>query len=64
MTFLLAPHGSPYDRGDADRYYGRPARPHRWLDDIGRNEVTNLSPAEVAEYRRGHNENPSGRKEW
>lgn len=28
MTNALPPHGSPADRGSADRYYGRPARPH------------------------------------
>jgi hypothetical protein len=23
-------HGSPYDRGSADSYYGRPLSPHWW----------------------------------
>ena len=26
-------HGSPYDRGSADRYYGRPANPHFYAGD-------------------------------
>ena len=24
-------HGSPYDRGSADAYYGRPIKPHYYL---------------------------------
>ena len=24
-------HGSPYDRGRADAYYGRQLNPHLWL---------------------------------
>lgn len=58
------PHGSPYDRGDSDAYYGRPDRPHKWLDGLGKDRVTKLTDSEIAEYYRGYNENPSGQKDW
>lgn len=54
--------GSPYDRGDADAYYGRPARPHKR---IGLHEKDyNLTPEEIREYRKGMEDNPSGQKDW
>lgn len=56
--------GSPYDRGDSDAYYGRRFRPHKRLDGLGRREATNLTEAEIAEYARGYEENPSGQKDW
>jgi hypothetical protein len=54
-------HGSPYDRGDADRYYGRPYAPHKR---VGFQCVEDLTPAEVAEYDRGWEDNRSGQKDW
>ena len=45
-------HGSPYDRGGADFYYGRARRPHK-TNPI---RTTNLTPEEVAEYHRGYDE--------
>lgn len=61
-------HGSPYDRGDSDAYYGRPANPHKLVfDDFGptRGRVVKLTdPKEIGEYDRGRSENPSGRKVW
>lgn len=59
-------HGSPYDRGDSDAYYGRPPRPHKWLDDLGRSvvRIDKLSDSEIAEYYRGYEENPSDQKDW
>lgn len=64
MTDPLAQ--SPYDRGRADSYYHRIPRPHKWLDGIGRNEVTDLTAEEIADYHRGYDENEkSGEfKEW
>lgn len=61
-----ARHGTPYDRGDSDAHYGRRPRPHKWEvgDPLGRVEVLDLTEAEVADYHRGYDENPSGRKEW
>lgn len=60
----LRGHGSPYDRGDSDAYYGRPFRPHKWLDGMGRHEVTDLTEDEIREYALGNDENPSGLKDW
>lgn len=63
-TQPLRGHGSPYDRGDSDAYYGRPFRPHKWLDGMGRHEVTDLTEDEIREYALGNDENPSGLKDW
>ncbi len=59
-------HGSPYDRGRADSYYHRQIRPHKWLDGIGRVEIVELSPEEIAEYHAGYEENEDAGefKEW
>ncbi|ARC87857.1 hypothetical protein [Rhodovulum sp. MB263] len=56
--------GSPYARGDADRYYGRCPRPEKWLDPLGRVRVPLTDPEEVEEYLLGYRENPSDEKEW
>lgn len=57
---------SPYQRGQADSYYRRVGRPHKWNDGIGREEVTDLTPEEIADYWRGFddNERNGDRKEW
>jgi hypothetical protein len=59
-------HGSPYDRGGADRYYGRPHNPHR-IDYIGGRGYTvkteDLSPQEISEYNVGWNME-QGRKNY
>ena len=51
-------HGSPYDRGGADRYHGRPHNPHR-IDYINKRGYTikteDLSPQEISEYNAGWN---------
>lgn len=58
-------HGSLYDRGNADAYYGRDFRPHYWPDgDYTQEVATDLTPAMVEEYRAGYRENPDGKKEW
>ena len=49
----MAQHGSPYDRGSADRYYGRAFNPHHRLNG---DEVTELTPEQIAEYRKGWND--------
>jgi hypothetical protein len=56
--WLRDKHGSLHDRGGADSYYGRPARPH--YGGVGgelgdRVEVTD--PDSVAEYMAGYEEN-------
>lgn len=54
---------SPYERGSADAYYRRPGRPHKWLDNLGRERAENLTAEEVAQYWRGFDEQ-TGEKEW
>ena len=62
-------HGSPYDRGTADSYYGRPRQPHYFLGDsystprIGRWEMTD---DEVEAYHAGYddNEDSGDKKEY
>lgn len=51
-------HGTPYDRGCADKFYGRQHRPHYRLYDGGRLEevaVVNLTEDEIAAYTNGYN---------
>jgi len=59
-------HGSPRDRGSADRYYGRPYNPHwHWYSDHGCQvvESEHMSVEEIAEYNEGwHGE--TGEKVW
>ena len=62
--------GSPYDRGSADRYYGRQFTPHCCRNEAGEyvnflhGEIdTNLTDEEKAEYRKGWNEE-TGAKDW
>jgi hypothetical protein len=60
-------HGSLFDRGSADSYYGRPQEPH-WYPEgsYNGNAVTALTPEEVQEYLAGydHNEQFGGKKSW
>ena len=46
-------HGSPFDRGHADAYYGRPEDPH-YKDNGHRIEKTDMTPAQVNEYYAGY----------
>ena len=63
-TALSRRHGSPYDRGAADAYYGRMPRPHYFLGGSNTSaKVETLSEEEVAEYLLGYNEQDD-RKEW
>ena len=62
----LPKHGSPQDRGSADRYYGRPYAPH-WYPDgtykctpIPQELMTN---EQIEEYKYGY-ENEEDRKDW
>ena len=50
-------HGSPYDRGLADRYYGRPEGPHHYPNgtyNTPRIEAEEMTEAERAEYYAGY----------
>ena len=59
-------HGSPEDRGSADRYYGRPYNPHwEWYGETcgGRIEKDQMTLEEIAEYNRGYH-GETGEKVW
>jgi len=62
-------HGSPFDRGSADSYYGRPPHPHYF--EGGTNltpkiERSAMSKDEIDAYYAGYeyNENYGDKKEW
>jgi hypothetical protein len=60
-------HGSLYDRGSADSYYGRIPDPHYWTGGTGNGQkVTDLNSAEIAEYMAGYadNERSGDKKDW
>jgi hypothetical protein len=60
-------HGSLYDRGSADSYYGRPRNPHWYPNGTYRGDaVVALSAEESAEYHAGYdyNEQHGDKKDW
>ena len=60
------PHGSPADRGSADRYYGRPCRPHYYPDGTykgQRIELPFMTQQQVEEYTDAW-EKEEGRKDY
>jgi hypothetical protein len=62
-------HGSPFDRGSADSWYGREQDPHWWPQGTGhgsRVESKDMSLAELRAYFAGYeyNEQFGGKKEW
>ena len=53
-------HGSPFDRGSADSYYGRERDPHWWPEGTyngRRREMTEMSAEEVQAYLAGYEYN-------
>lgn len=66
MTQSPIKHGSPEDRGSADRYYGRPYNPHYYPEGTykgTRVTMESLTPQEIVDYTRGYN-NEEDRKDW
>lgn len=64
-----ASHGSPFDRGSADSYYGRGQRPHYYPNGTGnapRIEGPDMTIAQMREYYRGYeyNEQFGDKKNW
>ena len=60
-------HGSLYDRGSADSYYGRMPDPHWWPNGTGHGrQVIQLNSAEIEEYLAGYawNEQYGHKKSW
>jgi hypothetical protein len=55
-------HGSPYDRGRADAWYGRSPLPHKGSTS---QRDTDLTPLEIAAYNRGFDDHyDAGGKDW
>ena len=62
----LPKHGSPRDRGSADRYYQRPYEPHYYPAGTykGHRVVEkDMSKQQIAEYTKGWEEE-TDRKDW
>jgi hypothetical protein len=60
-------HGSLYDRGSADYYYGRPRQPHWYPNGTGNGaRVEDLTGEEWEEYMTGYDdaEERGDRKDW
>jgi hypothetical protein len=60
-------HGSLYDRGSADSYYGRERYPHWWPAGTGNGDcVLAVTKEEIAEYTAGYdwNEEHGDKKSW
>ena len=64
MSFSKS-HGSPFDRGRMDAYYGRPSNPHIWLDGCGVKKVLreDMTKDQINEYNLGF-ESEDDRKNW
>ena len=59
-------HGSPQDRGSADRYYGRPFNPHWYPEGTHKGqrvELQDMTADEIVAYTKGFNEEED-RKDW
>ena len=66
MSTIDKRHGGPYDRGSADYYYWREAKPHYYLGATGSSEKVeeeNMTDEQVKEYLLGY-ENETDRKEY
>ena len=66
MTKYDTKHGSPYDRGSADYYYGRGRNPHYYPNGTGnapRVKVEDMTQAELDAYHAGYDQEPD-RKHW
>ncbi len=64
-----ASHGSPFDRGSADSYYGRTQSPHKYPNGTGnapRVEGPDMTLTEMREYYRGYeyNQESGERKQY
>ena len=62
-------HGSLYDRGRADSYYGREYNPHYFVGDSynsTRLELADMSAHEIIAYTAGYRDNEASgnKKDW
>ena len=57
MQEISLRHGSPYDRGSADSYYGRPKEPHYYEGaTYDSKKITDLNTKELSEYNQGYDD--------
>ena len=58
-------HGSPYDRGGADSYYGRGKSPH-YQNGVIKVSESDMTSEEIYEYLLGYeqNEEQGDHKQW
>lgn len=62
-------HGGPYDRGQADSYYGRDYNPHYFVGDSYKSpciEMAQMTAAEITAYTAGYRDNEArnDKKDW
>jgi hypothetical protein len=59
-------HGSPWDRGSADAWYGRSAHPHKYPNGTYVPPCIDLQPGteEWDEYMEAYNTEPFNQKDW
>jgi hypothetical protein len=62
-------HGGPYDRGQADSYYGRDYWPHYFVRDTHKSpriDLDQMTPEEIVAYTAGYRDNEArgDKKEW
>lgn len=62
-------HGGPFDRGQADAWYGRAFNPHYFVADTystPRIEMSQMTAAEITAYTVGYRDQEAtgDRKEW
>lgn len=53
-------HGGPFDRGSADSYYGRPAKPHYYVRGTGTSPIVeeeDMTVEEIKAYYAGYDWN-------
>ena len=62
-------HGGPYDRGQADSYYGREYSPHYFVGDTYNSpkiELSQMTAQEIVAYTAGYRDNEArgDKKDW
>lgn len=60
--FYSERHGGPFDRGQADSWYGREYNPHYFVGDSyssPRIELAQMTPDEIVAYTAGYTDNES-----
>ena len=60
-------HGSAWDRGSADAWYGREFDPHYFVGasfQSDRIALADMTPEEIVAYTAGYRDTPFGQKQW